>query len=485
MATASLAGALLGAPIGPAFAAGQPAHAAEAAEVWVLACARCHGERAEHIVPSIGRLSDAELDAANLEMLIGPGAWGDDAALARELTTFLRGLANQPEPARTNPVSDGAVRESGMPTAEQVLARDDIRQIAPDPSALRAQLAIAAIDESATPPTLRRTTAGDLNQYFYPASSIKLCAAVAALQMLEDIQASGIPATFDTPLVYHPRFDDEELEARDDTNLRGGTITIAHEIRKLFIDSDNRAFNRLYEFVGHAGMNERMWAAGLGSVRINHRLAESRTAEQNRSTPRIELLLPDGSRYEIPQRQSDLMINNAGVDGLLVGQAEMVGGRRREGPKDFTHSNRINLLDLQDAVVMLVRPDVDLGKPGFGLREEHRQLLLRAMGELPRESLNPVYDPHERPDEWVKFMLPGVRDHIPDARVLNKIGLAYGFTTETAWISGGASPEGIFIAGTIYTNSDGLLNDDAYDYDEVAFPFWRAVGRAVGEATLP
>ena len=31
---------------------------------------------------------------------------------------------------------------------------------------------------------------------------------------------------------------------------------------------------------------------------------------------------------------------------------------------------------------------------------------------------------------------------------------------------------GFFLAATIYTNSDGVLNDDAYDYDEVALPFF-------------
>lgn len=385
------------------------------------------------------------------------------------------GVAAQDDGARGAPVGPAM-------SAAEALASDAVRAIVPDIAAHRVQLAVAWVDEGVTPPALRRTTAGDLSLYFYPASTIKLCAAVAAAQAIEDMQDAGIAVSVDTPLVFHPLFEDEALESEDASNLAGGVITVRHEIRKLFIASDNRAFNRLYEFVGQRELNERMWRAGLGSVRITHRLAESRSAEDNRRTPRIDMRLADGGIHTIPERESDLLLDNAGVGGLLVGEAELVGGSRREGPKSFLHSNRISLIDLQDAVVMLARPDVDLGKPGFELREEHRRLLVEAMGELPRESGNPVYDPAEAPDDWVKFMLPGVREASPGAGIINKIGLAYGFTSDTAWITDGR--RGVFVAGTIYTNADGVLNDDRYEYEEMAFPFWRAVGRELAGAWL-
>jgi len=88
-------------------------------------------------------------------------------------------------------------------------------------------------------------------EYFYPASSVKLFAAVAALQRLAELrQETGLALDRDTPLVFHPLFEDELLEEADDSNLEGGQITVRHEIRKLFLVSDNQAFNRLYELVG-------------------------------------------------------------------------------------------------------------------------------------------------------------------------------------------------------------------------------------------
>jgi hypothetical protein len=39
----------------------------------------------------------------------------------------------------------------------------------------------------------------------------------------------------------------------------------------------------------------------------------------------------------------------------------------------------------------------------------------------------------------------------------------------------------MFVAATIYTNADGVLNDDRYEYKEVARPFFGELGKAVGQ----
>jgi hypothetical protein len=40
------------------------------------------------------------------------------------------------------------------------------------------------------------------------------------------------------------------------------------------------------------------------------------------------------------------------------------------------------------------------------------------------------------------------------------------------------------LSAVLYVNSDGVLNDDRYDYDTVGFPFLRDLGRRVYEAEL-
>lgn len=72
--------------------------------------------------------------------------------------------------------------------------------------------------------------------------------------------------------------DRAQAEVEDPSNVTGaapGTITVAHEIRKLFLVSDNRSFNRLFDLVGRTALNRLLWDAGLASARLFHRLHDS------------------------------------------------------------------------------------------------------------------------------------------------------------------------------------------------------------------
>ena len=74
---------------------------------------------------------------------------------------------------------------------------------------------------------------------------------------------------------------------------------------------------------------------------------------------------------------------------------------------------------------------------------------------------------------------PGLEEVIPRDRIkiYNKTGQAYGFSTENAWVVDTATGNGFFLAATLYTNADGILNDD--EYEEIARPFMAALGEAV------
>ena len=106
------------------------------------------------------------------------------------------------------------------------------------------------------------------------------------------------------------------------------------------------------------------------------------------------------------------------------------------------------------------------------------------MGQYPRESKNPVYSAADYSDASGKFLLPGLlRAGIKqeDLRIYNKFGQAYGFSTENALVTNSATGKSIFFAATIYTNADGILNDDKYDYEKVARPFFAALGEGLAE----
>jgi len=371
---------------------------------------------------------------------------------------------------------------------------------------LRLQLLLATVVEPKDrPPRLERSGWRADAEYFYPASAIKLCAAVAALEELgrsgawrwegdphgDPLPGRRIPLPpeelLDARLVLDPVRPGEARREGDPTNLERGAITVRHEIRKLALVSDNEAFNRLYDLVGQRPLNERMWAAGLQSVRVRHRLSVRLTPQENRRTPPVSLRLDQGLTLLFPERTSDLELDLPRIEGLDIGSSfREDDGRLIEGPVSFREKNRISLADLQDLLVKLVRPDVELGTPGFELGEAQRSLLVEALTQLPRESQNPRYDPAQYPDEFVKFLLPGLRRAIPAERlrVTNKVGLAYGFSVENAYVTDLETGRSFFLAGALYTNQDGVLNDGIYEYDTLALPFWADLGEVLARELL-
>jgi hypothetical protein len=335
---------------------------------------------------------------------------------------------------------------------------------------------------------LERSSLGDLSQYFYPASAIKLAAPpVALIQQSRWNRAHGTSFGIDTELVYLPLFEDEEREADDPTHLAGGHITLGHEIRKLHLVSDNRAFNRLFELVGYEEMNRELHAAGFRTARVLHRLGEARGIEANRRSPSILLRSRAREERTLPVRESDLALDNQGVPGVELGSAFLGAKGLIDGPHSFVHKNRIHLRDLQDLLVELVRPELETGKPGFpDLGLAQREFLREALSQVPRESKDPVYDAEQYPDDYVKLLLPGaLRVLAPErVRIWNKVGRAYGFTTENAYVEDLDTGRGYFVSAVIYTNPNGVLNDGIYAYETIADPYMADLGEVLTRALL-
>ncbi|MEI7656575.1 MAG: serine hydrolase [Phycisphaerae bacterium] len=365
---------------------------------------------------------------------------------------------------------------------------DAFGEVLRDPAAFRVQVAVAKVEK--TPDgrsTLRRMTWRCGAEYFYPASTVKLLGAVAALETLADLRASsGNPLVdADAPLRIAPLFPGDAAQELEPSNRDGGTITVQHEIRRIMLVSDNHAFNRLYDLVGVDDINERMHRAGLASVRVSHRLSDPRPVPDQSKTAAVTIRTALGD-VEVPAR-AGRRAEAIGDRGVMVGEGMMTRGEVVKGPVDFSLRNRVSLLDLQDALIMIVRPDIDLGGRRFELTEGDRLRLTSPMEQYPRESPNPVLDDPHYTDEYCKFFLPGLRAWRPDRRlrVLNKVGQAYGFTIDNAYIEDPQSGDAFFLAACIYTNADGVLNDDRYEYGTIAEPFMARLASEMASMLFP
>jgi len=64
-------------------------------------------------------------------------------------------------------------------------------------------------------------------------------------------------------------------------------------------------------------------------------------------------------------------------------------------------------------------------------------------------------------------------------RIFNKVGWAYGFLTDVAYIVDFEKNIEFMLSATIYCNEDGILNDDKYDFDSIGNPFLEKLGNLV------
>ncbi|HEX7847365.1 MAG TPA: hypothetical protein VF476_16305, partial [Chitinophagaceae bacterium] len=112
--------------------------------------------------------------------------------------------------------------------------------------------------------------------------------------------------------------------------------------------------------------------------------------------------------------------------------------------------------------------------------------LRKYMSMRPGESLSPVYDKNEYWDNYVKMLYYGTEKTDPDQhiRIFNKTGTAYGYLIESAYIVDFNNNIEFILSARIYCNSDGIFNDNKYDYPQLGYPFLKQLGRVIYEHEL-
>ncbi len=132
-------------------------------------------------------------------------------------------------------------------------------------------------------------------------------------------------------------------------------------------------------------------------------------------------------------------------------------------------------------------PDAIGPQQRFDLGDDDYAFLYHNMSGYPSDSGIAEYsDAEEYPDGHVKFFLyGGDTPEIPaNIRIFNKVGSAYGFLTDAAYVVDFERGVEFLLAATVYTNANGTFNDDEYEYDDIGLPFLRELGLAIYEVEL-
>ncbi|MCC2547161.1 class A beta-lactamase-related serine hydrolase [Hymenobacter sp. BT175] len=326
------------------------------------------------------------------------------------------------------------------------------------------------------------------SEYFYPASTVKLPAAALALEKLHQLKARHPALHPDSPLRIDSAFAGQTRVLRDTTSATGRG-SIAHYIRKVLLVSDNDGFNRLYEFLGQRELNEGLARRGYRNFRLIHRLSVGDQEPGSRHTNPVTFFADTALQqplYQQPAAFNEAPFPQLKLSGERVGEAYLKGDKRVNEPLDLSSKSYLGLREQQQLLRAILFPESLPAARRFDLGEEDYSFLRRYMSELPRESRFPKYPVGEYPDNYAKFLLAGgaAGPLPPGVRIFNKIGQAYGFLIDNAYIVDPANGVEFMLSAVIYTNSDGVLNDDHYDYDTIGFPFLRDLGRAVYDYEL-
>ncbi len=150
-------------------------------------------------------------------------------------------------------------------------------------------------------------------------------------------------------------------------------------------------------------------------------------------------------------------------------------------PFDFSKKNRVSLNTLHNIVRSVMFPKSVSKKQRFKLTEDDYAFLRKYMSMTPLESKFPFYDKENYWDTYVKFLLYGAEKNVSKdgIRIFNKVGDAYGFLIDAAYIADYNNNIEFMISAVIHCNSDGIFNDDKYDYESVGYPFMKNLGKVI------
>jgi hypothetical protein len=301
----------------------------------------------------------------------------------------------------------------------------------------------------------------DPEQYFYPASTVKLPIALIAVEKLNRTENLSLDTKF---------------------YVEGDTLetTFRQEIIKIFSVSDNAANNRLLEFLGQDAANEAFRLKNIGPARISHRLSAPEADEV--TTRPLVVYLNDSSTTILPG-----IVNTPPrplkLKGIKKGIAHYDDDFLIQDAFDFSLKNYYPIETQHGVLKRIIFPEMFPETERFALSESQRTFLLDAMKVLPREA---GYDPEEYYDSYVKFFMFGdTQEPLPShIRIYNKVGYAYGTLTDCAYIHDKENGVEFMVTATILVNSDQVFNDDQYEYEEVGIPFLSALGNELYQNEL-
>jgi hypothetical protein len=324
----------------------------------------------------------------------------------------------------------------------------------------------------------------DANHYFYPASTVKLPTSIFALEKINELHIPGL--TKKTVMKTDSSFVGE-TKMLEDTTSSNGLPSVENYIKQVLLVSDNCAYNRLYEFVGRAGINDKLKKYNLNHTRIIGRLAIYDGGEEAKHTNAIDFYKGKKLTYHQPA-QYDSRDYPLNLENMLQGKGYLDRNDKLVmKPFDFSEKNVYTVADQQMVLKRLLFPETFPKEQQFNLTKDDYKFIYRYMSMFPIESLKPTYNRPDYYPAFCKYLFYG-NDSLavinPNIRIFNKIGDSYGYVIDNAYIVDFKHKVEFILTAVVQSNDNQIYNDNKYEYKTVCQPFMKNLGQVVYQYEL-
>ena len=291
----------------------------------------------------------------------------------------------------------------------------------------------------------------DKKNYFYPASSIKLPIALLTIEKINE---------------------NPNLNINSEFSIEGDSIitTFKKQITDLFIISSNESYNRLFEFLGQDYINKKLKQKGFKDFSIYHRLSTKES--DNLKTKEINFYR-NGEINQIQKSINNKPLTKLNLKNLNKGVGFILDNELQNKSMDFSRKNYFSIEELNNILICLFFPEVSKNKK-FNLSNSQNLLIQKLMSSTPFDM---GFDKNIYPNNYNKFFIYGDKDGMINDNIYNKVGNAYGYSIDNAYIYNKNSDRHFVLTACIYTNANNILNDNYYEYDEIGIPFLAEIGR--------
>ncbi len=320
----------------------------------------------------------------------------------------------------------------------------------------------------------------DSNNYFYPASTVKLPTSIFALEKINQLDIPGLDR--ETYMIT----DSANICQKKiwfDSSAQNGKPSIEHYIKKMFLVSDNNAFSRVFEFVNPKEINSRFAELGHPSARIVHRLDAACVGRGNRYYNPVSFVNDKGE--SIYRQAADSLLSDFEPRFKVMLLGRNIYGKKKKvvsQKKDFTKSNYLSLNMIHQSLKNLVFIEQVPLKDRYKISKNDQLFLMKYLGMYPKESDYPKYDTSFFYDSFKKyFIYGGSTKHInsDSLRIFNIVGRAYGFQIDCAYIVDFRTNTEFMLSCVIYTNKRNSFGSGNYEYDTIGLPFLKELSLAL------